>query len=169
MPSEADKPRSILPPPDPPFRGNVLALLSAERPGLVSGTKASYRPGTVRIPEDAVINIKNRSFTFTAELEITDGNAEGILVTLGGETGGYALVVQDAKPAFHYNWLGRERYTITSAEPLPNGPCTIRFDVGADWGTPISPTYQPPFEFNGTLKPGHDRSQVTPRSRCGGR
>ena len=103
-------------------------------------------------------------------------------------------MVQDAKPAFHYNWLGRERYTIASAEPLPKGQCTIRFDfaydgggagkggtgtlsvndkqvgegridktvpvvfstddtfdVGADWGTPVSPTYQPPFEFTGTL------------------
>jgi hypothetical protein len=46
----------------------------------VSGNKASYRPGTVRIPKDAVINMKNRSFTLTAELE----NA------VGGETGGYA-------------------------------------------------------------------------------
>ena len=117
-----------------PLADNILALLSAERPGLVSGNKASYRPGTVRIPEDAVINIKNRSFTLTAELENPDGNAEGILVTVGGETGGYALVVQNAKPTFHYNWLGRERYTITSTEPLPNGPCTIRFDFAYDGG-----------------------------------
>ena len=178
-----------------PLADNILALLSAERPGLVSGNKASYRPGTVRIPEDAVINTKNRSFALTAELENPGGNAEGILVTVGGETGGYALVVQNAKPTFHYNWLGRERYTITSTQPLPKGPCTIRFDfaydgggagkggtgtlsvngskvaegridktipvvfstddtfdVGADWGTPISPTYQPPFKFTGTLK-----------------
>ncbi len=178
-----------------PLADNILAPLSAERPGLVSGNKASYRPGTVRIPEDATVNIKNRSFTLTAELENPDGNAEGILVTVGGETGGYALVVQNAKPTFHYNWLGRERYTITSTQPLPKGQCTIRFDfaydgggagkggtgtlsvndkqvgegridktvpvvfstddtfdVGADWGTPVSPTYQPPFEFSGTLK-----------------
>ena len=104
-----------------PLADDILALLSAERPGLVSGNKASYRPGTVRIPEDAVINIKNRSFTLTAELENANGGAEGVLVTVGGETGGYALVVQDAKPTFHYNWLGRERYTISSAEPLPAG------------------------------------------------
>ena len=173
-----------------PLADNILALLSAERPGLVSGNKASYRPGTVRIPEDATINIKNRSFSLTAELE----NPEGVLVTVGGETGGYTLVVQNAKPTFHYNWLGRERYTITSTQPLPTGPCKIRFDfaydgggagkggtgtlsvndkrvaegridrtvpvvfstddtfdVGADWGTPVSPTYEPPFTFTGTL------------------
>ena len=103
--------------------------------------------------------------------------------------------MQNARPTFHYNWLGRERYRITSTEPLPTGLCTIRFDfaydgggagkggagtqsindkqvagdridktvpvafstddtfdVGADWGTPVSPTYQPPFEFTGALK-----------------
>jgi hypothetical protein len=178
-----------------PLADNILALLSAERPSLVSGNRASYRPGTIRIPEDAVINIKNRSFTLTAELESPGGDAEGVLVTVGGETGGYALTVQDAKPTFHYNWLGRKRYTIASEEPLPAGPCTIRFDfaydgggagkggtgrlsvnekqvaegriektvpvvfstddtfdVGEDRGTPVSPTYQPPFKFTGSLK-----------------
>jgi hypothetical protein len=177
-----------------PLADNLLAPLSAERPGLVSGNRASYRPGTVRIPEDAVINIKNRSFTLTAELENPDGNAEGVFVTVGGETGGYALVVQNGKQTFDYNWLGGERYTIASSEKLPAGKCTIRFDfaydgdgagkggtgtlsvndkqvaegcidktvpvvfstddtfdVGADWGTPVSPTYQPPFTFTGVL------------------
>ena len=140
-------------------------------------------------------NIKNRSFSLVAEVENPDGNAEGMLVTLGGETGGYALVVQDGKPTFHYNFLGLERYTIASSEPLPKGKCTVRFDfaydgggmgkggtgtlsvngkkvgegriektvpvifstddtfdVGEDWGTPVSPTYKPPFKFTGALK-----------------
>ena len=119
-----------------PLADNILALLSAERPGLVSGNEASYRPGTVRIPEDAIINIKNRSFTLTAELENPGGNAEGVLVTVGGETGGYALVVQNGKPTFDYNWLGRERYTIASSEKLPAGKCTIRFDFVYDGGGP---------------------------------
>jgi hypothetical protein len=26
------------------------------------------------------------------------------------------------------------------------------FDVGEDWGTPVSPTYEPPFTFTGILK-----------------
>ena len=174
-----------------PMANNAFELLTAERPRLVSGNKASYGPGTVRLPEDAVINIKNRSFSLIAEVENPDGNAEGMLVTLGGETGGYALLVQNGKPTFHYNWLGLERYTITSSEPLPKGKCTIRFDfaydgggtgkggtgtlsvngkkvgegriektvpvyfstddtfdVGEDWGTPVSPTYKPPVQVH---------------------
>ena len=178
-----------------PMADDIKALLTAERPELVSGNKASYGPGTVRLPEDAVMNIKNRSFSLVAEVDNRDGKAEGMLVTLGGESGGYALVVQQGKPTFHYNFLGLERYTITSPEPLPKGKSTVRFDfaydgggmgkggtgtlsingkkvaegrikrtvpvvfstddtfdVGEDWGTPVSPTYKLPFKFTGALK-----------------
>ena len=38
-----------------PMADDIKALLTAERPELVSGNKASYGPGTVRLPEDAVI------------------------------------------------------------------------------------------------------------------
>jgi arylsulfatase len=181
-----------------PMVNNTFDLLMVERPTLVTGNRAVYSPGTIRLGEDAVLDIKNRSFAITAEVE-NPGSAEGVLVTLGGETGGYALLVQKGKPAFHYSWIGLENYTITSSEPLPKGKCTVRFDfaydgggedkgkgkggmgtllvngkkvaegrivktvpvvfstddtfdVGEDWGTPVSPTYQPPFKFTGTLK-----------------
>ena len=118
-----------------------------------------------------------------------------MLVTLGGETGGYAFLVREGQADLPLQLLGLERYTITSSEPLPKGKCTIRFDfaydgggmgkggtgtlsvngkkvgegriektvpvffstddtfdVGEDWGTPVSPTYKPPFRFTGTLK-----------------
>ncbi|MEU4294597.1 hypothetical protein AB0E63_40795 [Kribbella sp. NPDC026596] len=42
-----------------------------------------------------------------------DGDAEGMIVTLGGETGGFAFYVLGGTPAFQYNWLGKEHYTIT--------------------------------------------------------
>lgn len=178
-----------------PMANSAFELLDAERPRLIAGSKASYAPGTVRIPEDAVINIKNRSFSLVAEVENPNGDAEGTLVTLGGETGGYAFLVVKGKPVFHYHWLGRERYTIAASEALPKGQCTIgfdfvydggglgkggtgtltingrkvgegridktvplyfstddTFDVGEDWGTPVSPSYEPPFRFTGALK-----------------
>ena len=178
-----------------PLANDFNEVVIAERPRLVTGDWASYGPGTIRLPEDAAINIKNRSYSIIAEVENPDGDAEGMLVTLGGETGGYALFVLDGKPTFTYNWLGRELYTITSPESLPTGKCTIRFDfaydgggagkggtgtlsvngtnvaegridktvpvyfstddtfdVGEDWGTPMAPTYKPPFTFTGELK-----------------
>ena len=174
---------------------NIGQLLTADRPRLVSGDEASYGPGTIRLPEDAVINIKNRSFSLIAEVDNPNGDAQGVLVTLGGETGGYALLVLEGKPTFQYNYLGLERYAIASPTPLPKGENTIRFDftydgggtgkggtgtlsvngttvaegriektvpvyfsaddtfdVGEDWGTPVSSSYRPPFTFTGTLK-----------------
>lgn len=82
-----------------PMANSCYELLAADRPKLVSGNKASFTPGTVRLPEEAIIDIKNRSFSIVAEVENPDGDAEGILVTLGGETGGFAFLVLDRKPA----------------------------------------------------------------------
>ena len=101
---------------------------------LVSGNTASFTRGTVRLPEEAIIDIKNRSFSVVAEVENPDGDAEGILVTLGGETGGFAFLVLDRRPTFIYSWLGLEKYTIASSDPLPRGSCTIRFDFAYDGG-----------------------------------
>jgi len=55
-------------------------------------------------------------------------------VTCGGVTGGYALLVQNGKLTFIYNWLALERYTITSSKPLPEGKSTIRLDFTYDGG-----------------------------------
>src|SRR3954447_13930569 len=90
--------------------------------------------GSLPLPEDVVINIKNRSFSLVAEVENSNGNAEGTLVTLGGETGGYAFVVVEGKRTLHYSWLGKEQYTITASESLPKRESTIRFDFAYDGG-----------------------------------
>ena len=71
--------------------------------------------------EDAAIDIKNRSFSITVEVENPDGKAEGMLATMGGETGGFGLMILKGKPTFHYNFLGLEQYNIASSEPLPKG------------------------------------------------
>ena len=117
-----------------PMVNSIFELLATERPSLVSGNKAAYGAGTVRLVEDAVIDIKNRSFSITAEIENPDGKAEGMLATLGGETGGYAFMVKEGKPTFLYSYVGVEHYTITATETLPKGKCLVRFDFAYDGG-----------------------------------
>jgi hypothetical protein len=63
-----------------------------------------------------------------------DGNAGGVIVTEGGMTGGYALLIQNGEPTFIYNWLALKRYTITSPDPLPKGRSMIRMDFAYDGG-----------------------------------
>ncbi len=117
-----------------PLANNAYELLALDRPGLISGNKAVYGAGTVRMPEDTVIDIKNKSFSITAEVENSDGKAEGMLATMGGETGGFAFMVLNGKPTFDYSWVGLEHYIITTSEPLPKGKCLIRFDFAYDGG-----------------------------------
>lgn len=117
-----------------PMVNNSFELLTAKRPRLIDGDEATYLPGTIRLPEDAVVDIKNRSFAVIAKIDNPNGDAEGMLATLGGETGGFAFFVLDGKPTFQYNWVSLEEYTITSTEPLPPGESTIRFDFAYDGG-----------------------------------
>jgi len=84
--------------------------------------------------EDAFINVKNRSFSITADLEVPAGGANGVIVVQGGRFGGWSFYLKDGKLAFTYNFLGLERATITSARPLPAGPVTARMDFAYDGG-----------------------------------
>ena len=68
------------------------ATFWSEKPTLVKGNKAVCSPGTVRLVEDAVIDVKNRSFSITVDVDNPDGKAEGMLVTMGGESGGPVMV-----------------------------------------------------------------------------
>ena len=113
-----------------PLRDDMAALLMARHgPQLTTGNKVVYGPGISRMPEQGVIDIKNRSFSIVAELETGEGMTEGVIVTLGGSPAGFVLMVQNGRPTFVYNWFALERYTIASSEPLPVGRSTLRFDV----------------------------------------
>jgi hypothetical protein len=52
-----------------PMANDFNEIVVSDRPRLVSGDWASYGPGTIRLPEDAAINIKNRSFSLVAEID----------------------------------------------------------------------------------------------------
>jgi arylsulfatase len=82
-------------------------------------------------PSDAP-SILNRSYTITAEVEIPQGGAEGMLVTLGGRFGGYGLYLLGGKPIFTYNLLGLERVRREGQQALTPGKHTIEFDFTYD-------------------------------------
>jgi len=106
----------------------------AIRPSLTRGrTSFTYYPGMTRIPEGAVPDVKNKSFSITAVVE-TKGNDEGVLLTQGGLFGGYALMLKDGKPLFHYNFVNVEHYSVAASQALAPGKHTIVFDFTYDGG-----------------------------------
>jgi arylsulfatase len=84
--------------------------------------------------ENATLDIKNRSHTVTAEIEIPQETAHGVIIAQGGRFGGWSLYVKDGKLKYCYNWLSRERYTLESKDSLPQGKVTVKFQFNYDGG-----------------------------------
>ena len=86
-----------------------------------------YRPGGAPIEYFAAANVKNRSHTITAEVEIPPEGAEGVLLSVGSRFGGFVLYVKDRRLRFDYNLLSRGHYKLQSSEDIPAGRCTLGY------------------------------------------
>jgi hypothetical protein len=105
----------------------------AGRPDLMAGrTSLTLAEGMTGMTENVFLNIKNKSKTITADVEAPKEPANGAIIVQGGRFGGWALYVKDGVPAYDYNFLGLERFTIAATKPLPPGQSTIRFEFKYD-------------------------------------
>jgi arylsulfatase len=86
--------------------------------------------------EPVFVNVKNRSKTITAEVEVPQGGGNGTILAQGGRFGGWSLYVKDGVPAYSYNFLGLQQVSIAAAKPLAPGKATIRYDFAYDGGGP---------------------------------
>ena len=59
-----------------------------------------------RLSENSVVSIKNKSFSVTAEVDVPDGGANGVIIAQGGRFGGWAVYAKDGAAKFVYNVLG---------------------------------------------------------------
>src|ERR1700751_4758750 len=89
-------------------------------------------------PNSVAPDIKNKSYTITAEVEIPEGGAEGMIVTEGGRFGGYGLFLSKGEFGFGrgkagvlYNLLDLKR-TIWEGPELGPGKHTIVFDFKSE-------------------------------------
>ena len=107
----------------------------AGRPDLMAGrTSLTVYEGMIGMSENVFLNLKNSSHTVTAEVEIPQGGAEGVIIAQAGRFGGWSLYLNHGKPTYAYNFLGIESYKISSPTALPPGKATIRFEFAYDGG-----------------------------------
>ena len=107
----------------------------AGRPDLMGDrTSLTMYEGMTGIMENAFLNVKNRSHSITAEVEIPQGGGEGVILCQGGRFAGWSLYMKDGKVSYVHNWFGKERYTITTQQPLPPGQATIRYEFAYEGG-----------------------------------
>jgi arylsulfatase len=112
-----------------------IRLIPAEvdRPDLMAGrTSLTLAEGMTGMTENVFLNIKNKSKTITAEIEVPADGANGAIIVQGGRFGGWALYVKDGIPAYDYNFLGLQRFTVAAQEKLKPGKAIIRFDFDYD-------------------------------------
>ncbi|WP_349863764.1 arylsulfatase [Leifsonia sp. WHRI 6310E] len=99
----------------------------AGRPTLVSGTSLRLYPGMVRLNENVAINVKNRSWSATAEIVVPEsGEVDGAILAQGGRTGGWSFFAEGGKLGFHYNFCGLIRSTALSEKPIGAGTHQVR-------------------------------------------
>jgi arylsulfatase len=107
------------------------------RPDLMAGRSSlTLAEGMAGMTEGVFINVKNRSKTITAEIEVPEGAANGTILAQGGRFGGWSLYVKDGVPAYDYNFLGLQRTSIAGAAKLPPGKATLEFVFDYDGGGP---------------------------------
>ena len=106
----------------------------AGRPTLIRGRRQLLFGGMGRLTESSVVTMKNTSYSITAEVEIPEGGAEGVVLAQGGITGGQALYFKDGLLRFCYNYFGLTRTYAESAEVVPRGKRQVRMEFAYDGG-----------------------------------
>lgn len=107
----------------------------AGRPTLIHGNTQMLFPGMGRLTELSVLNLKNKSFSVTSEVEIpANKTANGVIAAQGGRFGGWSFYALDGKLKFMYNVLGIYHFPTEATEPLPAGKHQLRVEFAYDGG-----------------------------------
>jgi arylsulfatase len=106
----------------------------AGRPTLIRGNSQLFFPGMGRLSENSVVSIKNKSFSVTAEVEVGEKGADGVIIAQGGRFGGWALYAKDGRAKFVYNTLGIQEFATAADDPVPAGTHQVRMEFAYDGG-----------------------------------
>jgi len=100
----------------------------AGRPVLIKGKSQILFGGMGRLSENSVLNMKNKSHSVTAEIEVPAGGAEGVIIAQGGNIGGWSLYAKGGKLKYCYNLIGVKHFFAESAEAIPAGSHQVRME-----------------------------------------
>ncbi|MBZ5537810.1 MAG: arylsulfatase [Acidobacteriia bacterium] len=106
----------------------------AGRPTLIKGNSQLLFSGMGRLSENCVVVMKNKSFSITAEVEVPEKGAEGVILAQGGAFGGLSLYAKGGKAKFAYNFLGLRVCTTAASQPIPTGTHQVRMEFAYDGG-----------------------------------
>jgi len=88
----------------------------------------TFYPGTQTVPGNATVSVINRAHSITADVDVPESGAEGVLLSFGGNEGGYTLYVQDGKLHYAQNVVSAVLLHVESTETVPAGRHSLRFE-----------------------------------------
>ena len=101
---------------------SAVEIITTPRPQLAAAqNRYTYFPGTAEVPEQQAVNVRNRSYTIGALVDIPAPGAEGVLFAHGSRFGGHALYVKENRLHYVYNFVGITEQKIDGTEDLPVG------------------------------------------------
>ena len=116
-----------------PMDASVAARLVAPRPNITAGrTEFVYTLPMTGLPQGDSPSILNSSYTITADIEVPEGGAEGMILTSGGRFAGYGFYLLKGRPVFLWNMIDLERIKWEGPDALTPGRHTIEFDFKYD-------------------------------------
>jgi arylsulfatase len=134
---------------------SAVEIITTPRPQLASPrSRYTYFPDTAEVPEAQAVNIRNRSYTIGALVDIPAPGAEGVLFAHGSRFGGHALYVKDNKLHYVYDFVGMIEQKIDGTDEIPVGQNLIlsaSFDKDSE---------DPPGVSTGTLSLYHGDKKV---------
>jgi arylsulfatase len=112
-----------------PVDGSGLARMVGEKPQIALPRDSyTYLPNTQSVPNFAAPKVLNRPHSITADVEIPEDGAEGVLLSQGTAAGGYTFFVKDGKLRYVHNYVGRRLLGVESDTPVPAGKHELRFE-----------------------------------------
>ena len=116
-----------------PLDASVAARIVAPRPNITAGrSEFVYTRPMTGLPQGDSPLLLNTSYTITADIEVPQGGAEGMILTSGGRFAGYGFYLLKGKPVFLWNMVDLERIKWEAADALLPGRHTVEFDFKYD-------------------------------------
>ncbi|HET9767572.1 MAG TPA: arylsulfatase [Thermoanaerobaculia bacterium] len=123
---------NVLPLDDRSFE-RVLPEVSG-KPSLIEGKKQVLLPGMGGFTELHVVNLRNVSWSLTAQVVVPRGGANGVILKIGGHVGGWSFYFKDGRPTYCYNLFGIDRTYVRGTRAVPSGEHQVRMELAYDGG-----------------------------------
>jgi arylsulfatase A-like enzyme len=141
-----------------PLNASVAARIVAPRPNIAAGrSEFVYTRPMVGLPQGDSPLLLNTSYTITADIEVPEGGAEGMILTSGGRFGGYGFYLLKGKPVFLWNLVDLKRIKWEGPDALTPGKHVVEFDFKYDGLGPGTLAYN---NFSGVGRSGTGKLKV---------